>query len=200
MPKLGEGSDESSSNVMMIVVALIGAIGLVAAAFVSGAFGGHSVGLGPSPAVTVTETVVPSASVESDGTSTNGPPSGSASDAAQWQGQALIPTTGGLTFSTLPPSDIPDGGQISWSPRKQQIGTYSVNVSPWTGKSAPSEAQCRNLTTSDAEFNYTFNDVKVGTAFCLDAGGNPDYEVYVQVKSIDSFGAHVYSEMWDTSS
>ena len=71
MSKSGESSDESSSNVIKIVVALIGAIGLIAAAFVSGAFGGRSVGLGSRPTVTVSSTPQPTSGSASGSEVTN---------------------------------------------------------------------------------------------------------------------------------
>jgi hypothetical protein len=203
MPKAGEGSGESSSKTITIVAALIGALGLVAAAFVSGAFGGHSVGIGPGPTVTITKTILPSMPYDPSKTSTpsvnSGLTPGPTSGSIQWQGKALITVTGGLTFNTLPPSDIPDGAQLGWNPQTRQLGTYGVNVSRWNGSSAPSEAQCQSLTTSNAQFNYTFNNPKDGMAFCLDTGGNPDYEVFVQIQNIDSLGVHTYSTMWGTS-
>ncbi len=153
-----------------IIAALIGAVGAVAAAFVGGAFTGHSVGIGPNPTVTVTQTVAakpasgksaPASSSSGSSTLTDGTPLGAydinlTADYSVPLGgtkptQSQFNTSGTGDLGTSTPADMLVFGPIS--PDKM--------VALPAG-STPTYQACTTATTFSNQASST-----AGTAFCL---------------------------------
>jgi hypothetical protein len=145
-----EAGEQAGRNVSLnrgqIIAALITAAGVVAAAFVTGAFSGHAVGLVSEPAVTVTTTVTaPSA------TGTGRSPAPSAPAGVFYQGPAGIPSTG-MDFDYNPP--MPGAGNVSATSLGLESFSSNVLLSQYLGSSSkPTPQECRAWVKSHGSYS-----------------------------------------------
>lgn len=191
-----ERSKERRAHRTQIIVAIIGAVGVVGgSAFAGGLFTGKAQAPDPSPTVTVTKTQA----VSTGGSTT--PPATSTSGGAspvRWSGGLLI-TSNGVDLSADPPT--PGPGQVWWYPQGDQLQS-NVIVARWDGRSTPSRADCdERLHTQALPLNYSFQDPRAGLTFCVatDLTGSPDYEAVIQVKSINTTGVETKTTVWEPS-
>lgn len=137
----GERADHNINlNRGQIIAALITAAGVIVAAFVTGAFSGHAVGLVSKPTVTVTTTVTaPSAT----GTGGSPAPSATPNSTVYWSSTVGI-TASGLEFDTRPPSQAGPSGGIAYAGNTLSASNQNIVVSLWTNSGTPSAAQCQS--------------------------------------------------------
>jgi hypothetical protein len=149
----GERADHNINlNHGQIIAALITAAGVIVAAFVTGAFSGHAVGLVGKPTVTVTSTVTaPSAT----GTGGSPAPSAAPNGAVYWSGPVGI-TISGLEFDTRPPSQAGPGGGIAYYGNTLSATNQDTVASLWTNSGTPSAAQCQSWVSTHPNTDVAF--------------------------------------------
>ena len=149
----GERADHNINlNRGQIIAALITAAGVIVAAFVTGAFGGHAVGLVSKPTVTVTTTVTASSPT---GTGGSPAPSATPNSAVYWSGPVGI-TGNGLEFDTRPPSQAGPSGGIAYEGNTLSAINQNIVVSLWTNSGTPSATQCQSWVSTHPNIDVTF--------------------------------------------
>ena len=137
----GERADHNINlNHGQIIAALITAAGVIVAAFVTGAFSGHAVGLVSKPAVTVTTTVTAPGAT---GTGGSPAPSATPNGAVYWSGPVGI-TISGLELTPGRPSEAGPGGGIAYYGNTLSATNQDTVASLWTNSGTPSAAQCQS--------------------------------------------------------
>lgn len=157
-PPVGRGHRISASSTQLIVAA-IGAIATVAAAFVGGALAGPKIGLViAEPTVTITANPRPSQAPPHTPVST-----------VYWQGGpvGITEAPGGINFDLKPATtsaDAPTNISFTGTALENFYSGTTMLISQWTGIGRPTKAQCANTVLSHP--SNIVNNVAEGMQIC----------------------------------
>src|SRR5712691_2004287 len=172
MPEPALGNSETptgrdhriSASTTQLVVAAIGAIATIAAAFVGGAFAGPRIGLViAEPTVTITATVP-----ETPKPTPSQAPPHTPVRTVYWQGAAGINFSRGINFDLKPATtsaDAPTNISFTGTELENAYAGTTMLMSQWTGPDHPTKAQC--ATTVRTHPSNIVSNVAEGMQICI---------------------------------